>query len=155
MNSVKAYSMNIKDTIQNNINQPRANDHRIGQPDLVNITKVSPQAEKTHSVVASNSISVDISPVWQEAAGKINLKSASADDVANLSSSLFKAGAISFEDHVSLSFQTNPDDDNAKDYIQYWNNQQDKALIQGATREELNDIFRIQSILGYVDSLGG
>ena len=97
-------------------------------------------------------VKVDLSPIWQDVAGTINLKDATADEVAVLSSKLFKAGAITFEDHVSLSFAKNPDNDQKMNFIDHWQERQEEAVRQGASHDDLNDIIRVQSILGFVDS---
>ena len=99
------------------------------------------------------SVEVEISPIWQETANTIDLKNATADEVAEMSSKLFKAGAISFEDHVSLSFVKNPDNDEKINFISHWQERQEEAVLQGAAHDDLNDIIRIQSVLGYVDGL--
>lgn len=96
---------------------------------------------------------VEISSIWQEAADGIDLKNASSNEVAKLSSSLFNAGAITLEDHINLSFQDNQEVDEKTDFIARWQERQEDAIHQGAVHEDLNDIVRIQSILGYVDSL--
>ncbi|MDG1439097.1 MAG: hypothetical protein P8P98_08950, partial [Emcibacteraceae bacterium] len=98
-------------------------------------------------------VEIDISPIWQEVASSIDLKDASADEVATMSTKLFKAGAISFEDHVSLSFAKNPDNDDKINFINHWKERQEEAVLQGAAHDDLNDIIRIQSVLGYVDGL--
>ena len=82
------------------------------------------------------------------------MKNATADEVATLSAALFKEGAISFEDHVSLSFAKKPDSDEKINFVDHWQERQEVAVRQGASHNDLNDIIRIQSILSYVDSLG-
>ena len=102
---------------------------------------------------------VDISPVWQEVASRIDPRAASPLEMIELSRSLYESGVISFEDHVNLSFQpeVNADDAGAatekKDFITLWQGKQDEALRQGAGRAELEDLHRIQAILGYIDSI--
>ncbi len=158
MNSVRAYNMNLNELIRNdshnldNLNTVRDQDR------LSNET--NPPLKADNDDVAPSSagdkggVHVDISPIWKEVAGKINLKSASGNEVSGLSAALFNAGAITFEDHVNLSFQDTSDADEKLDYIAHWQKRQEDAIHRGAMHEELNDIIRIQSILGYVDSLG-
>ena len=153
MTIMKAFNMNIKDPVQSDINRSLVSDRSLVKPGPIKTTQTSAGIANSHSLKASNATQLDISPIWQQAAQKIDLRNASTDDVAALSASLFKANAISFEDHVNLSFQVNSDDQKPKDFIEYWQTRQDQALVQGASREDINDIVRIQSILNYVDSL--
>ena len=77
---------------------------------------------------------------------------AKQNEVAVLSSKLHKAGAIIFEDHVSLSFAKNPDNDQKMNFIDHWLERQEEAVVQGASHDDLEDIIRAQFILGFVDS---
>ena len=102
---------------------------------------------------------LSISPVWRDVAGRIDLRHASPLEMIDLSRTLYESGVISFEDHINLSFQpeVNADGDGAatekKDFIALWQGKQDEALRQGAGRAELEDLHRIQAILGYIDSI--
>lgn len=116
---------------------------------LIPDSSLSPKTDAANT----NSVQVDISPIWSEVASEIDLKNATGDEVSDLSASLFQAGAITFEDHINLSFQKDTASDEKKNFLAHWQEQQEDALHRGAVHEELNDIIRIQSILGYVDSL--
>lgn len=152
MHSIRAYNMNINDMIHTGNNQNEVDAGNDVSSDKQKLLKTANDTLSDHAV-DNGSVQVDISPVWQEVAGTIDVKNATADEVADLSSTLFKAGAISFEDHVSLSFSKNEQSDEKVNFVEYWNDRQEDAVIQGAAHEDLNDIIRIQSILGYVDSL--
>lgn len=52
---------------------------------------------------------VSLSPMWAEAAADINVKDATSEEIASLSKRLYEAGAITFEDHVELSFNADGD----------------------------------------------
>jgi hypothetical protein len=151
MNNVRAYNMNPNDLIK--ANSGLVDGHNKVLKDAQKIIMAGKEEKSDVSVSANDTVQVDISPVWKNVASNINLKNATADEVASMSSVLFKANAISFEDHVSLSFQKNPLDDSRSNFIDHWAERQDTAVLQGAAHEELNDIIRIQSILSYVDSL--
>jgi hypothetical protein len=152
MNNVRAYNMNPNDLIKTN--SGLVDNHNTVLKDAQKIISSGKETKPEVSVSANDPVVVDISPAWQKVASNIDLKNANADEVASMSSALFQAKAISFEDHVSLSFQKNPLDDSKSNFIDYWSERQETAVLQGAAHEELNDIIRIQSILGYVDSLG-
>jgi len=103
------------------------------------------------------------SPIWQKIAGRFKVSNATPKDMLRLSQTLFDADIINIEDHILLSFQPelNPDDlsetkafsHKRKDYIALWENKHEAAIRFGAGREELEGIYRIQSILKYVESL--
>ncbi|WP_138379172.1 hypothetical protein [Luteithermobacter gelatinilyticus] len=104
---------------------------------------------------------LSVSPVWQQVADRITVRHATPVEMIDLSRTLYNTGTISFEDHVNLSFQPeiNADADNdpaaheKKDFIALWEKKLETAVRQGADREELETIQRIQGILGYLDSL--
>ncbi|WP_417319327.1 hypothetical protein [Emcibacter sp.] len=104
---------------------------------------------------------VSVSPVWQDVASRIDPRNASPLEIIELSRTLYGAGVITFEDHVTLSFQpeVNADEGGStassekKDFIALWEGKQDEALRQGASRAELEDLHRIQAVLGYIDSI--
>ncbi len=104
---------------------------------------------------------VSISPVWREVASRIDPRNASPLEMIKLSQTLYDAGVITFEDHINLSFQpeVNADEgDNeaartTKDFVALWQDKQNTALRQGADRAELEDLQRIQAVLGYIDSI--
>ena len=153
MNSVRAYNMNLKELVNS-----EQNPNHVGNRGVV--VRAPQKIQNTDNVVANsssasneNSVQVDISPVWKQVAENIDLKNAAPSEVADLSAELFKAGTISFEDHVNLSFQKDPSNDQKINAIAYWQTEQENAIHRGAVHEDLNDIVRIQSILGYVDSL--
>jgi hypothetical protein len=144
--------MNINDLVHRGSNQNEVDDQKSVSPEKARVHKA---INETVSAEPSSSgfVEVNISPIWQEVASIIDLKDATADEMADMSSKLFKAGAISFEDHVSLSFEKNPDNDDKVNFINHWQDRQEEAVLQGAAHDDLNDIIRIQSVLGYVDSL--
>lgn len=153
INSLKAYNMNLNELIQPEQSRNQAADRGAVLNDSPKIL-ISESAGTLKTNAANiNSVQVDISPIWYEVAGQINLKNATGNEVADLSSTLFQAGAITFEDHINLSFQKDPATDEKRNFLAHWQEQQEDALHRGAVHEELNDIIRIQSILGYVDSL--
>lgn len=94
---------------------------------------------------------ITLSPIWGEVAVDIDVKRATSEEIAGLSKRLYEANAITFEDHVELSF--NADGDQPKNFLDHWQSRQDSAVRYGAQREELEGLVRIQSILGFVDSL--
>lgn len=152
MIGIRAYNMNINEIIHTGDKQNEVDEKTSISPEKARVYKTVIETLKSEPK-APEFIKVDVSPIWQDVAGTIDLKDASADDVAVLSSKLFKAGAISFEDHVSLSFAKNPDYDQKMNFIDHWQERQEEAVRQGASHDDLNDIIRVQSILGFVDSL--
>lgn len=150
MVGIRAYNMNINELIHSNTGQNEVDDKKSVSSEE---TRVYDPVNETLSSVSEEAVKVDVSPVWEDVSGTIDLKNATADEVAAMSSKLFKAGAISFEDHVSLSFAKNPDSDDKFNVLEHWQERQEVAVRQGAAHDDLNDIIRIQSVLGYVDSL--
>ncbi len=155
MTSVRAYNMNLKQLIHPDLNQNSVQDRATLLNDNQKILKAEIGAPSNPDTANTASVQVDISPVWSEVAGSVNLKNATGAEVATLSDALFKAGAITFEDHINLSFQKDPANDERIDFLAHWQSEQENAIHRGAHHEDLNDIIRIQSILGYVDSLSG
>ena len=153
MNSIRAYNMNLKELTQPELKQSSVKDHSVVLNDNQEILKAENTSLSQHDGVNAPSVQVDVSPIWSEVAGRIDLKNATGNEVATLSDALFNAGAITFEDHINLSFQKHQDNEDRTDYIAYWQSEQENAIHHGAHHEDLNDIIRIQSILGYVDSL--
>jgi len=151
MIGVRAYNMNINEIIHSGSKQNEVDEKPSISPEKARVYKT---VRETHNNQQEPEIfvKVDVSPIWQDVAGTIDLKNATADEVAVLSSKLFKAGAITFEDHVSLSFAKNPDDRKKINFINQWQDRQEEALRQGASHDDLNDIIRVQSILSFVDS---
>ena len=106
---------------------------------------------------------VEISEVWQDAARKINVRDASPREIIALSGVLYEAGAISYDDHLNLSFQpeinldvpteTKPFSHDRRDYLALWQAKQDNVLLIGGDRNQIEDTHRIHGILSYVDSL--
>lgn len=153
MNSVRAYNMNLNELIRND-DHDRIEDQRQVSSGLRNIPKADNDDSRAIGRVSdAESVQIDISPIWQEVSFGINLRNASGNEVAKLSSKLFEAGAITFEDHIQLSFIDGADVEKKTDFIAHWKERQEDAIHQGAVHEELNDIIRIQSILGFVDNL--
>lgn len=151
MIGVRAYNMNINEIIHSGSKQNEIDEKPSISPEKARVYKTVNETLNNQEA-PEKFVKVDVSPIWQDVAGTIDLKNATADEVAVLSSKLFKAGAISFEDHVSLSFAKNPDDKKKINFINQWQDRQEEALRQGASHDDLNDIIRVQSILGFVDS---
>jgi len=151
MIGVRAYNMNINEIIHSGSKQNEVDEKPSISPEKARVYKT---VRETHNNPQEPEIfvKVDVSPIWQDVAGTIDLKNATANEVAVLSSKLFKAGAITFEDHVSLSFAKNLDDRKKINFINQWQDRQEEALRQGASHDDLNDIIRVQSILSFVDS---
>lgn len=151
MIGVRAYNMNINEIIHSGSKQNEVDEKPSISPEKARVYKTVRETlnnKQEHEIF----VKVDVSPIWQDVAGTIDLKNVTADEVAVLSSKLFKAGAITFEDHVSLSFAKNPDDRKKINFINQWQDRQEEALRQGASHDDLNDIIRVQSILSFVDS---
>lgn len=153
MQSVRAYNMNLKQLIQPQQEQETVQDRTVVTNDNHEILKAEAEMTPLFDNAGDDGVYVDISPVWKRAARKIDLHNATTSEVADLSAALFNEGAITFEDHINLSFQKDPFSTEKKDILAYWDEQQERVIEQGAMHHELNDIIRIQSILGYVDSL--
>ncbi len=106
---------------------------------------------------------IDISHAWQDVARDINVRDASPREIITLSGVLYEAGAISYDDHLNLSFQpeinldvpteTKPFSHDRKDYLALWQAKQDNVLLIGGDRHQIEDTHRIHGILSYVDSL--
>lgn len=154
MESVRAYNMNLKELIHLEQSRPQARDQNTVTNDNQKTLKVENSVVTLFDSANEEGVFVDISPVWQRVARKIDLHNATISEVADLSATLFNEGAITFEDHINLSFQKDPFNSDRTDVIAYWDDQQEKVIQRGALHHELNDIIRIQSILSYVDSLG-
>lgn len=155
MNNVRAYNMNLKDLIFSDSSRSHVREQDELQNKSGKTLKAGNDVDVVNASADTNSVQINISPIWKEAAGQIDLKNATPNEVAALSASLYKSSAITFEDHVNLSFQKNSDGDEKINFISHWNERQESAISEGADHETLNDIIRIQSILGYVDSLKG
>lgn len=151
MIGIRAYNMNINEILHSGSKQNEVDEKPSISPEKARVYKTVKETLNTNEG-ADKFVKVDVSPIWQDVAGTIDLKNATADEVAILSSRLFKAGAITFEDHVSLSFAKNPDDTKKMNFIDHWQDRQEEALRQGASHDDLNDIIRVQSILSFVDS---
>ncbi len=153
MESVRAYNMNLKELIQPLRDQERSQDPTVITNDNQKVLKVDNDLLTLIDSADDDGVYVDISPVWKRVARKIDLHNATTSEVADLSATLFNEGAITFEDHVNLSFQKDPFSTEKTDILAFWEDQQERVIERGAMHDELNDIIRIQSILGYVDSL--
>lgn len=152
MIGVRAYNMSINELVRNNNGDGEIGDKKPVSSEKARAYNIANQTVQAEPKKAE-AVSIDISPIWKDVAKSIDLKNATADEVANMSAKLFKAQVITFEDHVSLSFAKNPDNKEKMNIIDQWNDRQEEAVLQGASHDDLNDIIRIQSILGYVDSL--
>lgn len=123
----------------------------IGRQETV---QAQPQVRDNNIAPAGQTRSLDrvtLSPIWIEVAGDINVQDATSEEIAGLSKRLYSADAITFDDHVELSFNANGEQ--RQNFIDHWQSRQDSAVRYGAQREELEGLLRIQSILGFVDSL--
>lgn len=164
---LKSFKMNVKNSV------PVA-DHftRQVRPEKKDVTTHYPGSQSASEAPSRKIFSADnfsindelsLSPVWKKLAGSIKVSQATPHEILRLSQTLFDAKIINTEDHILLSFQPelNPDDlsetkpfsHKRKDYIALWENKQEAAMRFGAGREELEGIYRIQSILKYVESL--
>ncbi len=153
MQSVRAYNMNLNELIHPEQSRTPVRDQNVVTNDNQKSLKIDNEVINLFNAKDDGGVFIDISPVWNRVAQKIDLHNATMSEVADLSATLFNEGAITFEDHINLSFQKDPFSTEKKDIIAYWNEQQERVIEQGAMHDELNDIIRIQSILGYVDSL--
>ncbi len=129
------------------------------------------QGQKTgkpsdRSALVQDNISIDsiaVANIWREVAGQVDVRNATPTEIITLSSALFKAGAISYDDYVDLSFQPEINLDSGgettsfshdrKDYIALWQDKEQKVIRSGGNRGQIEDTHRIQAILKYVDSL--
>ena len=111
-----------------------------------------------------NSDHIAVAGIWREVARNIDVREANPREIISLSSQLFEAGVISYDDHMDLSFQpeVNPDSNEAssvpfnhdkKDYIDLWQRKEQNVIRSGGDRNQIEDTHRIQAILAYVDSL--
>lgn len=106
---------------------------------------------------------VSISAVWADAARDIDVRDATPREILKLSNQLYQAGAISYDDHLSLSFQpdinldtpseSKPFSHDKKDHIALWQAKEQNVIRFGGDRPQIEDTHRIQAILTYVDSL--
>jgi len=118
---------------------------------------------RTASFKDKVAVSVSVSGVWATVAGQINIRNATPREIMALSRQLYEAGAISYDDHINLSFQPeiNPDTPDKsssfshrrKDYIALWQQRAEKVIRFGGDRGQIEDNHRIQAILSYIDSL--
>ena len=142
---------------QDNLNQAEREKVNNKKSDAEKNKAVTPQEI---SAVTDN---VSISNIWQKVAQNIDVRNASPRDIISLSSQLYKAGAISYDDHINLSFQpeinldtpseSKPFSHDKKDYVDLWRTKQENVIRYGGDRTQIEDTHRIQAILIYVDSL--
>ncbi len=107
--------------------------------------------------------SVSTSGVWLKVARDIDVKNATPREIIDLSSQLYKAGVINYDDHINLSFQpevnldstedSKPFSHERKDYIALWQSKQENVIRFGGNRDQIEEIHRIQAILTYVGAL--
>jgi len=108
-------------------------------------------------------VSVAEMDVWRTVAKDINVRAATPREIITLSRQLFKAGAISYDDHIALSFQPEinldspsehlPFSHQRRDYIALWQSKQENVLRFGGDREQIEETHRIQALLAFVDNL--
>ncbi len=153
METTRALEMTVKDQQHAKLNTSQSNEELEQASLALNASRLQESIDKNNKINQSDGVYVDISPAWKEAAERIDVTNSTADEIAAISSILFNAKAITFEDHVNLSFQSDPTDEKKKNHINFWQHRQEDAINHGASRDELNDIIRIQSILNFVDSL--
>lgn len=106
---------------------------------------------------------ISVSNIWYKVADNIDVREASPREIIDLSSQLYKADAISYDDYINLSFQpeVNPDamaeskpfSHERKDYMALWQTKEQKVIRTGGDRYQIEETHRIQAILAYVDSL--
>ena len=106
---------------------------------------------------------VTITDIWNRVARDIDVTNATPREMMTLSSALYTADAISYDDHINLSFQPEVNLDSPlertpfsferKNYISQWQNKQDNVIRSGGDRHQIEETHRIQAILAYVDSL--
>ena len=106
---------------------------------------------------------VSVSSIWHKVANDIDVRDATPREIIDLSSQLYEADAISYDDHLNLSFQPEVNLDSAseskpfshekKDYRAIWQSKEQSVIRTGGDRSQIEDTHRIQAILAYVDSL--
>lgn len=142
---------------QDNLNQAEREKVNNKKSDAEKNKAVTPQ--ETSAAVDN----VSISNAWQKVAQNIDVRNASPRDIISLSSQLYNAGAISYDDHINLSFQpeinldtppeSKPFSHEKKDYVDLWRTKQENVIRYGGDRTQIEDTHRIHAILIYVDSL--
>lgn len=164
---LKSFKMNVKNSIPviDYFSRQVRPDKR--DVNTYSLSKMSTSETPSRKIFSADNFSINdelsLSPVWKKLAGSIKVSHATPHEILRLSQTLFDAKIINIEDHILLSFQPelNPDDlseskpfsHKRKDYIALWESKQEAATRFGAGREELEGIYRIQSILKYVESL--
>jgi hypothetical protein len=122
---------------------------------------------KKEEIFTSQEIShkdnISVSDVWAKVARDIDVKDATPREMIELSSLLYNAGVISYDDHINLSFQpevnldtpseSKPFSFERKDYIALWSAKQENVIRFGGDRNQIEETHRIHAILTYVDSL--
>lgn len=142
----------------------RHNDLNRTEQDNMHTRSIKIKEEKTfqpQKVPRQDNIS--ISDIWAKVASDIDVKSATPREIINLSSQLYTAGSISYDDHINLSFQpevnldtpsqSKPFSFERKDYIALWRAKQENVIRFGGDRNQIEETHRIHAILTYVDSL--
>ncbi len=139
------------------------NPGRIEQDKMTIHKTDSEQKDPQKTAKPSREDKVSVSGIWYRVARDINVRKATPREIISLSSQLYNAGVISYDDHINLSFQPeiNPDSASAdssfshdrKDYIALWQQRAEKVVRSGGDRSQIEDSQRIQSILKYVNSL--
>ncbi len=142
---------------QDHLNQAEREkvNNKKSDPDKNNAVKPQETSAATDNISISNA--------WQKVARNIDVRNASPRDIISLSSQLYNAGAISYDDHINLSFQpeinldsppeSKPFSHEKKDYVDLWRTKQENVIRYGGDRTQIEDTHRIHSILIYVDSL--
>lgn len=139
------------------------NSHKVEQ---ANMSVHSLKIKKNAIVEAQDATprdTISVSDAWQNMAQTINVRDASPTEIIILSGKLYVAGAISYDDHLNLSFQPEinldtPSQSKAfshekKDYVDLWKSKQDNVIRNGGDRHQIEDTHRIHAILTYLDSL--
>lgn len=134
-------------------------------PGAVDAEKTS-RKDKSGGQASEKPLSLDhisVSEIWKKAAKDVDVRSATPREIISLSRKLYDAKAISYDDHINLSFQpeinadspkeSKPFSHKPKDYIALWQSRQENVLRFGGDREQIEETQRIESILVYLDSL--
>ncbi len=137
--------------------------NRTEQDNMSSLKSKSGKQQSPVSQETSLQDNVSISDIWHNVARDVDVRNATPMEIIALSSQLYDAGVISYDDHINLSFQpevnldtpetSKPFSHERKDYIALWQSKQENVIRFGGDRNEIEDTHRIQAILTYVDSL--
>jgi len=139
------------------------NSHKVEQENMrVHSVKIKKTAVVEAQEAAPRDV-ISVSDIWRNMAQTINVRDASPTEMIILSGKLYAAGAISYDDHLNLSFQPEINLDSPaqskafshekKDYVDLWKSKQDNVIRNGGDRHQIEDTHRVHAILTYLDSL--